>query len=1189
MDKFLKPERLDVDPNCAGASKQWKHWFKTFENFLVSNSVQESDKLKLLVNFVSSNIYECIEECTTYSSAVNALTSLFVKPTNEVYARHVLATRKQQPGQSLDEYFRVLVTLSKECNFKKVTADVYRDECIRDSFINGILSTEIKQRLLENKSLDLQTMYDQARALESARNNMLSYTNETTDRQVSAVETDESSCIASNSKAKCYFCGFDKHVRSRCPAKDQTCNRCNKKGHFARVCRYKPVASVISSSETGSNDNLPKLCTVVSASAYTKSIVSIAINGINVRALIDSGSEESFIHPNIVILAALKVNQGELKKISMASSQHSMQTKGVCYVNFKLNNHSYSGVKLSVLSNLCTDVILGQDFQARHESIVLQYGGTEPSLTICGLTTIDIEPPELFANLTQDCRPIATKSRKYSNEDKCFIGDEIKKMLEQGIIEPSISPWRAQVVVTRNNNHRKRLVIDYSATVNRFTQLDAYPLPKISDLINEIAQFRIFSTIDLKSAYHQVRIKDSDKKYTAFEANGGLYQFTRIPFGVTNGVACFQRTIDTLIKEEKLTGVFPYLDDVTICGKTQQEHDDNLNKFMSVVTRRGLTINKDKSLLSSRKISILGSVIENGEIRPDPERLKPLLELPLPKDKKALQRVQGFFSYYSQWIKNFSHKIKPLINVDSFPINKEAENAFNILKNDIKTSTIFPISDCLPFVVETDSSDTAIAATLSQEGRPVAFFSRSLRGPELAHASVEKEAKAVVEAVRHWKHFLSYKHFTLKTDQKSVSYIFSNTKLNKIKNDKIYRWKMELSCYNFEIQYRPGKENLSADALSRVGAVHGNDNSKLFEIHQNLCHPGVTRMYHFVRTKNLPYSLNDIKSIITSCKTCCECKPRFYSDNNNTLIKATQPFERLNIDFKGPLPTTNQNKYFLTVIDEYSRFPFIFPCSDISSDTVIKCLTQLFVMCGCPQYIHSDRGTSFMSDELKRFLLSRGIATSRTSCYNPGGNGQCERYNGVVWNSIKLCLNDRNLHPKFWQVVLPDALHSIRSLLCTATNSTPHERFFGYVRRSFLGDSIPSWMTNGEKVLLKKHLRQNKTDPLVEEVEIVHANPQYAHVKHVNGRESTVSIKHLAPQGVDLPKPTPDELKAQEMVLSEISDCGPENEVDTLKQRAADEPATVHQEECQITQESEMKPLRKSQRLRKPPERLSYS
>ena len=124
-----------------------------------------------------------------------------------------------------------------------------------------------------------------------------------------------------------------------------------------------------------------------------------------------------------------------------------------------------------------------------------------------------------------------------------------------------------RVVVTKDENHKQRLAIDYSQTFNRFTQLDAFPLPRINDTVNEIAQYRVFSTIDLQSAYHQIPLKNEDKPYTAFEAKGRLYQFTRLPFGVTNGVACFQREMIKFVQINNLKAVFPYLDNITICGK----------------------------------------------------------------------------------------------------------------------------------------------------------------------------------------------------------------------------------------------------------------------------------------------------------------------------------------------------------------------------------------------------------------------------------------------------------------------------------------------------------------------------------------------------------------------------------------------------------------------------------------------
>ena len=157
----------------------------------------------------------------------------------------------------------------------------------------------------------------------------------------------------------------------------------------------------------------------------------------------------------------------------------------------------------------------------------------------------------------------------------------------------------------------------------------------------------------------------------------------------------------------------------------------------------------------------------------------------------------------------------------------------------------------------------------------------------------------------------------------------------------------------------------------------------------------------------------------------------------------------------------------------------------MDAHTVIACLSQLFALFGFCGYIHSDRGTSFMSSEFVTHMNNLGIATSRTSIYNPRGNGQCERYNEVIWSSVKLSLRTHDLPISHWEVVLPEALHSIRSLLCTATNTTPHERFLNFQRRSALGTSVSTWLCNPDRILVKRHNRASKYEPLVNEAELM--------------------------------------------------------------------------------------------------------
>lgn len=491
MSKALKPSRLDVDPNSPTAAKQWKHWKRTFDNFITECGADAPDKFRSIINFISADVFEYVEECTNYIEVIDTLTRLYIKTPNKIFARYELATRKQKPNESLDEFLEELRKLGKHGNFEAVTAEVYRSEMIRDSFINGLSSNYIRQSLLENAELTLDQAYQQARTLHIAQKNSEAYVLQgnqsipanvaaaTTDSEHTPVDINQETLAAirkqQSSKRSCYFCGGSLHVnRKNCPAVDATCHNCSRKGHFAKVCqssKKNPSLSTIFK---------PSLCAITAACppSLNHASLPVLVNGMKLTALIDSCSSNSFISEKAFHVLNIPLKPSN-KKVSMALTSMESYIIGHCNLNVVVSGQTYDKVHFDILKDLCSDIILGYDFQKQHQKLTFCLGGTKPDLVVSTINykrtddnnaktlladkmdaepqesqsciTANIEPPSLFKNLSNDIKPVATKSRHFNKDDRAFIENQVSSLLKAGHIQRSDSPWRAQVVIVRDD------------------------------------------------------------------------------------------------------------------------------------------------------------------------------------------------------------------------------------------------------------------------------------------------------------------------------------------------------------------------------------------------------------------------------------------------------------------------------------------------------------------------------------------------------------------------------------------------------------------------------------------------------------------------------------------------------------------------------------------------------------------
>ena len=324
----------------------------------------------------------------------------------------------------------------------------------------------------------------------------------------------------------------------------------------------------------------------------------------------------------------------------------------------------------------------------------------------------------------------------------------------------------------------------------------------------------------------------------------------------------FSRVLGELV--EGFPGCFHYLDDIVIAGLTEEERDFNLAKFLELASTAGILFNSSKSSLKKTSLTFLGHEISQGSIKPSPSRLRPILspsrlrpilDYTTPSNFKQLERFLGLAVYHSKWVPDFSSLAAPLFDVKAekgpFPLSAICENSIQLIKQAIAASLLVVPDPNKLLRLETDASGTSIAATLLQEGRPVAFFSHRLTPREKAWSAVELEAFAVVAACDKLRHFLLGREFEVVVDQQGVSFLFNGKPKSAVKNAKLARWRLQMLDYRFIIVYRPGNLNTVADVLSRSSAISSPlaNHDVIKKLHESMGHPGASCLRAYL----LPY------------------------------------------------------------------------------------------------------------------------------------------------------------------------------------------------------------------------------------------------------------------------------------------------------------------------------------------------
>ncbi|MES9883150.1 MAG: reverse transcriptase domain-containing protein, partial [Sedimenticola sp.] len=417
--------------------------------------------------------------------------------------------------------------------------------------------------------------------------------------------------------------------------------------------------------------------------------------------------------------------------------------------------------------------------------------------------------------------PIKQRTRRLPMEKMKIAKQEVESMLDNGIIEPSISPWASPIVLVDKKDGTTRFCVDYRA-LNQCTRKDSYPLPRAQDCFDAMGGTNWFSSIDLQSGYWQVAMDPSDADKTAFTCPLGLYQFRVLPFGLCNGPPTFERLMEHVLSGLQWTICLLYIDDVVTFSKTFDEHIDRLSQVLTRISNAGLKVSPKKCHFFQKEIHFLGHVVSETGISTDPEKTAAVQNWPQPKTVKQVRSFLGFCSYYRRYVKGFAQIAQPLHKLiqkgETFKWTEQCATAFTQLKQTLTSPPIlaFPIIDQQGYILDTDASSYAIGSVLSQvqdsHERVIAYYSQTLNKPERNYCITRRELLAIVQSVKHFHHYLYGSRCLIRTDHGALTWLF------KFKNPEgqLARWLQVLSTYNITIEYRPGRLNGNADGLSRL-------------------------------------------------------------------------------------------------------------------------------------------------------------------------------------------------------------------------------------------------------------------------------------------------------------------------------------------------------------------------------------
>ncbi|UYV65930.1 K02A2.6-like [Cordylochernes scorpioides] len=787
-------------------------------------------------NHLNSTINKMTQRTSTKSLKRSTFDTHFIGKRNVVYERALFGLRSQRPEETIEEFVTVLHRISEHCEYANL-----REELIRDRLVLGVKDRKLSEKLMLNENLTLAKAVEIARQWEAVMREQQDLNPSTsqvdttrkvakqkpkasghgkdngrsTSRQTdSAKETDEGKIFPT-----CFNCGTTKHhyrYRDKCPAKDKVCGKCGKKGHYTNLCRRKDnEVNAISSEETPAREKFSYVYAVrepTLGSRKSRWKSTVRVNGTAIHFKLDPGSDVTLIpfslYKRYFSNVQLTPTDGQL----MAAANQRLENAGTFVAKLRANTRKMKET-VYVVHHL--------------EQPLLGVGACEDlqlvkriDLVINGTTDVNPERefPKLFEGLGLLEQPYHIKLKEGAKPFSIPVPrrvplplmpklkEQLDAMVAQEVIEPVYEPT---------------ICVDLSR-LNLSVERELHPLPVLEHELAQLNGAKIFSRLDANSGFWQNKLSEQSQTLTTFITPFGRYKFKRLPFGISSAPEHFQKRMSAILRG--VNGVICHMDDILIFAKRKEEHDETLREVLRRLKNSVITLNKEKCQFGVSNVTFLGHYIDEHGIKADEKKVKAIAEMKPPTDVHGVQRFMGMVNFLGRFVPNLAEITKPLNDLRkkdvSFIWGSPQKKAFEKVKDVLASDRVLASFDISKkTMVSADASSYGLGAVLKQEHeanewRPVAFASRTLTKTEQGYAQIEKEALAITWACERFKDFVVGKTFLIETDHKPLVPIFTTKDLNDL-TPRLQRYRMRMLQFSFHIFHTPGKDLITAYALSR--------------------------------------------------------------------------------------------------------------------------------------------------------------------------------------------------------------------------------------------------------------------------------------------------------------------------------------------------------------------------------------